>query len=157
MAGTQYHEMVQTLPSDRTDQAFRVGVLPGTLWSREHFLDLQRSHASAELFSVYAIPITDQITGRLAIAERLDHLLGGPFRCGVIGHIEMEHFPATMLQHQEHKQYSQPYGRNRKEINRHDLPQVVPKKSLPGLRGRPWNRSQNPGYGSLRYVDAQHL
>jgi hypothetical protein len=52
----------------------------------------------------------------------------------VIGDVEVEHFPAAKLQHQEHEQDSQPDGRNRKEVDRNDLAEVVAQKRLPGLR-----------------------
>ena len=60
------------------------------------------------------------------------------------GHIEVERFPAAMLPHQEHEQDLQPDRRNRKEINQYDPTQVIPEKSLPGLRRWSWNSPLNP-------------
>ena len=34
-------EMVQAVPADRADQAFDVGILPGTLGGGEHFFYLE--------------------------------------------------------------------------------------------------------------------
>jgi hypothetical protein len=48
-----------------------------------------------------------------------------------------------MLQNQEYEQHPQPDRRNGKEINRYDLTQVIPEKSLPPLRRWPWNSPQN--------------
>ena len=79
MTCAQNYEMVRTLSSYRADPALCICVLPGTLWSREHLLDFERSESPWELFSVYAIPISDQIAGCLAVAERFYHLLCGLF------------------------------------------------------------------------------
>jgi hypothetical protein len=48
----------------------------------------------------------------------------------------MEHFPTTMLNHEEHEQDSQPDSRNGEEIDRYDLTEVVAKERFPGLGWR---------------------
>ena len=40
MPGVQDHEMVQAVSSYRADQAFGVGILPGTLGCGQHFFDV---------------------------------------------------------------------------------------------------------------------
>ena len=57
---------------------------------------------AADFVSVNAIPVSNQISRYFAISKCLDHLLCNPSGRWVIGHIEVENFPAAMLQHQEH-------------------------------------------------------
>ena len=48
------------------------------------------------------------------------------------------------------------YGRNRKEVDRHDLAEVIAQKRLPGLRR--WartNRPENPRHGAFRYCKSR--
>src|SRR5215471_17380913 len=75
----------------------------------------------------------------------------------MLGHIEMQHLPTAVLQHEEHKQHLHGDGRYRKEIDGNHLAEVVVKKRLPGLAG--WSRqpSEDSRDGSLRDLDAQHL
>ena len=134
MTGVQNNEMVQTFPAYGSDQALHVGILPGALRRREYLLNPQRLQPPTDFISVSAIPIPDQIARHFAVGERLDDLLCNPFGCWVIGHIEVEHFSAAMLQHEEHKQDSQPDCRNGKEVHRHDLAKMIAKKRFPGLR-----------------------
>jgi hypothetical protein len=47
--------------------------------------------------------------------------------------------------------------RHRKEINRHQLADVVVKKSLPRLSGRPGNASQSSRDSAFGDGDAEHL
>jgi hypothetical protein len=70
----------------------------------------------------------DQIEWRFAVGKRFDDLLCNPSGCWVIGHIEVEHFPAVMLQYEEHKQDSQSDCRKGKEVHRHDLAKMIAKK-----------------------------
>jgi len=92
------------------------------------------------------------------VCERLDDLLRIPFGCGVSGHIEVEHFPAAMLNQQEHEQDAQPDGRNSKEVDRHDLTEMIAKERFPGLR-RGWSAHtfRNPRDGSLLNHNAEHF
>jgi hypothetical protein len=76
----------------------------------------------------------------------------------VIRHIEVEDFAPAMFQHQEDEQDLQPDGRNRKEVSRNDLIEMIAQERSPGLRGR-WspNAPQNPRDAAFRYSDPEHL
>jgi hypothetical protein len=54
----------------------------------------------------------------------------------------MEYLASAVFQNQEHEQHPQPDCRNRKEINRYDLAQLIPEESLPRLRRLPWKSPQ---------------
>src|SRR4026208_1853098 len=113
---------------------------------------------ATDFISVNAIPVSDQISRYFAISECLDHLLCNPSGRWVIGDVEVEHFPAAMLQHQENEQDPQPDGRNGKEVDRHDLTEVIAQKRLPGLRR--WvrmNDPENPRDRAFRDRNPEHL
>src|SRR5215472_8585384 len=134
MASAENQEMVQTLPPDRSDESFRIGVLPRTLWSGEHLMDIQCLQTPADLEAIDSIPITDQIPRCRAVSKRLRDLLSNPSRGGVVGHVKVQDLPAAVFQDEEDKQDLQPYRGHRKEVHRYDFTQVVLQKRLPGLR-----------------------
>src|SRR5262245_54236319 len=75
----------------------------------------------------------------------------------MLGHVEMQHLPTAVLQHEEHKQHLHGDGRYRKEIDGNHLAEVVVTKRLPGLAGWPRQLSEDSRDGSLRDLDAKHL
>src|SRR5215467_3711911 len=75
----------------------------------------------------------------------------------MLGHIEMQHLPTAVFQHEEHEQHLHGDGRYRKEIDGNHLAEVVVKKRLPGLAGWPRQLSEDSRDGPLRDPDAKHL
>ena len=74
---------------------------------------------------------------------------------GVLGHIEVQHLAATVVQYDEHKQNlhrDRGYG---EEVNRNHLPEVIVQERLPGLAGRPRQFSENAGDGPFGNVDSE--
>src|SRR5262249_36376673 len=61
----QHDDVVQALAAESTDPALDEGVLPGTLWCDEHFLDAQVSDALPEDRAVAAVTVADQVRWRL--------------------------------------------------------------------------------------------
>ena len=71
-----YHDMVQTFPADRADQALRIPVLPRRACRRRMIANAQRANASDEYVAIKSVPIADQIardllpaTGRLVMVS----------------------------------------------------------------------------------------
>ena len=127
--------MVQAISSYGADQAFGVRILPGTPGCGEYFFNMQRRDPQTNFISIDAIPISYEIARRIPIGEGLDDLLGGPDRGGMFGHIEMQHLPTTVFQHDEHEQHLHGQRRHGEEIDRHQLADMVVKERLPPLRG----------------------
>jgi len=67
----QNDEMIQTLPTYRSDQSLGVSVLPGALRRCQHLRDTHRLQTLPYLDSINAIPIANQITRCFAIGECL--------------------------------------------------------------------------------------
>src|SRR4030095_12114998 len=110
-----------------------VWILPRTLRCRQDFFHSQRVNSQTKLIAVNAIPIAEEITGRLSIGERLDDLLRRPGRSRMLGHIEMQHLATTMFQHDKYEQYLHRERRHSKEVDRYHLTDMIVQESLPGL------------------------
>jgi hypothetical protein len=67
----EHDHMIQTLASDRTDQSFDIGILPGRPRRGQHFLDAHTLQAFLKALSVGAVAVADQVTRRLVVGERL--------------------------------------------------------------------------------------
>jgi hypothetical protein len=76
----QYDEMVETFPSDRSDQSFRKTVLPRRAASDGFVTDAHSSHAACNHRAVDTIPITDQVAWSLVPRECLADLASNPLR-----------------------------------------------------------------------------
>jgi len=61
----QHDDVVQALAAESADPALDEGVLPGTLWGDEHFLDTQVRDALPEDRAVAAVTVADQVPCRL--------------------------------------------------------------------------------------------
>jgi hypothetical protein len=96
MPGVQDHEVVQTVSSYRTDQAFGIRILPRTPGRCEYFSNVQRRDPQTNLVAVDAIPISYQISWRIPIGEGLNDLLGCPGRGGMLSDIEVQYFATTV-------------------------------------------------------------
>lgn len=62
----------------------------------------------------------------------------------------MQHLTTTVLEHDEYEQHPHRYRRHRKEINRHQLADVVMKKRLSGLSRRLAECPENSGDRALK-------
>jgi hypothetical protein len=77
---TKYHDMIDALPSDRTDQPFRVSVLPrrsgrGRLISNANGANTPKKH-----LAIRSIAVMDEIARSPVPSAGLDQLPGDPFR-----------------------------------------------------------------------------
>src|SRR3989442_13443696 len=96
MPFADHHDMVKTFPSNRSNHALGIGVLPGRARRNDHFPHVQRLGLTRKSFSIDLISVTDQMPrGRIPVlgapvlrrrARRLEHLryvagdpLGSPF------------------------------------------------------------------------------
>src|SRR5208283_145174 len=122
---TEDHNMVQALATNRSDQPFRVSILPGTPGCDDNFFHAQRLEATTKLVAVDRVTITDQVMLGVTIRKGFHNLLSSPFRGRMFRDAEMKNSSPLMLDHQEHEQHSQADCRHGKKIGRHDLLQVI--------------------------------
>ena len=92
-----------------------VRILPPTPRRSEHHFHPERGNPRANIIAVHLIAVANQMTARIAMGERLDNLLGGPVRGGMLGQMEMQHLTTPMLQHHENEHYPQAHRRHGKK------------------------------------------
>jgi hypothetical protein len=97
MSLAEHYNMVETIPSDRTDQPLRVSVLPWRPWRGR---PVPYPHCSKPLdddSAIDAIPITNDVSWRLLPAVSLDQLTGNPIGARACGHTQPHKLAAGML------------------------------------------------------------
>jgi len=104
MPFADHHDMIKTFPSNRSNHALGVGVLPRRAWRDDHFPDVQRPGLTRKSFSIDLVSVPDQIPWILLQPARLDQLPSGPLRGRMLGDIEMHQPPPVVPQHHEHEQ-----------------------------------------------------
>jgi len=104
---TQYHNVIQTLTANGTDQPLDESILPGTLRRGPDFLDLQRLQLKLKRMTIDSIPITNQISRSISFGKSFHDLSGGPFGCRMISDSETKHAAASVLQHEKDEQHAE--------------------------------------------------
>ena len=74
----EYDRVIQALAPDGADEPLDEGVLPRRLGSDLDFFHPQARDSLPERHPVDAVPVSEQVLGRVCPRERLDDLLGGP-------------------------------------------------------------------------------
>ncbi len=85
----QDDDVVEKLAAEGANDAFTEGVLPGRARRSENLDRAHALHSSAELATVDAVAITQEVAWRRVIGERLDDLLRRPGGSGGIGDVEL--------------------------------------------------------------------
>ena len=132
----EHEHMVQALAPNRTNDALDVGPLPGGSRGAQHFVDTQVSHLSPEGIAEDNIAVAQQVARRLVKGKGFSQLLSGPLRGGVGSHIAVDNATPVMGQHQKHIENLETKGRHGKEVDGHQLLQVILQERAPGLRRR---------------------
>src|SRR5438445_9693034 len=75
MPFADHHDMVKAFPSNRSNHALGIGVLPGRAWRNDRFPDAQRPGLTRKSFSIDLVSVPDQIP----LGDDVRHnLLDGP-------------------------------------------------------------------------------
>src|SRR5215471_10424125 len=126
--------MVQAFSANTSDNPFRIAVLPRTPGRYRNFLDTQSIHSCYEIMTIDPVTISHQVARHGVVGKRFHHLLCRPSSGRVFRDIEMQNTTAVMRQEHEDIQHAELYGRNREEVDRDYLANVISKKRHPGLR-----------------------
>src|SRR5215204_806384 len=149
--------MIEAFAPNGSNQPFDNAVLPRARGSRHHLLDVGTRQRVVHCSAVHSIAITNQVTRCIPIHYSFNHLLGRPFRCGVLGDVEVQNFPPPVSENDEDEQHLETKRRHIKEIDSHDFISVILKERLPVLGWRVRNAAKNTRDGSLRDDDSEHL
>src|SRR5881296_3618346 len=111
-------DVIEAFPSNRPDDALGEGILPGRSWGDEDLVDPHALHPPREHLAVDGVAITEQVLGRGLFREGLDKLLGGPSGGRVVGHIDVDEFPASVPKDNEPEEQAERQGRDYEEVDR---------------------------------------
>src|SRR5215471_10855486 len=126
--------VVQTFSANTPDHPFRVAVVPRTPGRCRHLSDTQSFHSCSENMPIDPITISYQVSRHSVVRKRFHDLLSSPIGGWVFRHIEMQNTATVMRQDDEDIKHTELDGRNRKEVDRDHLADVISKKRHPGLR-----------------------
>ncbi len=151
----QHDHVVQTFPPDRADHPFDKRVLPRRTRRGHDLFDTHRRHRRADIGSVRAIPIPDQIPRSRVPRERFPELLGDPRRGRVRRDAEVYDPTSLVAKDDEHEQHRERGRRHHEEVDRCQGSDVVVEKRLPCLGRRPRMGHHVLRHGCLGHRDAQ--
>src|SRR6267143_4619305 len=129
----EHDDMVDEFSANTSNEAFREWILSRTSGRGQHLLDSHSLNPVSEMATVHPITVPDQISRCSIFRECFDDLLRRTFCGGMLRHIEMQHAAAIMRKDHEDKQHFQLPCGNSKEVDGHQLTDVVRQKRLPCL------------------------
>ena len=96
--------MIETLPSQGSDEAFgdRIGLRCSD--RRADFLNAEGADLAAEFISIDAVTIVDQISGWVCVITGIDDLPAGPHCRRVLGHAAVHDLSGSVVNQEEHVQ-----------------------------------------------------
>src|SRR5215471_18263393 len=150
-----HDHVVQAFSANTSDNPFRVAVLPRTSGRYRNLLDTQSIDSRREVMTIDPITISYQVARRCFLRKRFDDLLSSPSGCRVFSHIEMQNTPTVMRKDDDDIQHTQLYGRNREEVDRDHLANVISKERHPGLRRLSRLLGHQARHGPLRNLEPQ--
>ena len=150
-----HDHVVQAFSANTSDNPFRVAVLPRTSRRYRNLLDTQSIDSRREVMTIDPFTISYQVARHCFLRKRFDDLLSSPSGCGVFRNIEMQNTATVMREDNEDIQYPKLYGRNREEVDRDHLANVISKKRHPGLRRLSRLHGHQARYGPLRNLTSQ--
>ncbi len=151
----QHYDVIEALPSYRTDDAFTVRALPGRMWCDRNFFDSHVFHAVLEIVAVDAVTIMDEKTRLFFVRKSVDDLLGRPFGVGIRGNVEVNDLSPFVTEHDEDIEDTKRYRGNGEKITGRDVGYVIVQKRSPSLGRRFSGTDHILGHGSFGNVVAQ--
>src|SRR3979411_1106770 len=136
VALAEHNNVVEAFPSDRTDQPFGMSVLPWGTRRRRPIANTHGSKSSDENFAIRAIPIADQIAGKLLPSAGFCYLVCDPFR-GRMRRYSAPHEHASALAHDSQTiEQTERDCRHDEQIDRGDAVGMIAEERLPPLGRR---------------------
>src|SRR5262249_55537887 len=151
------HE-IQTLTTDRADQALAEGV---RLWNASRRLENFQTHrleGAIDAFRVNRVAIVDHESVSLIAQHNHPKLLRSPIRCRMRRHIPMQDSSGTDFQPDKHVDHAEGGGYDDKETAGQHRPGGVPHEGAPRLCAPSrawWPRRHVPSHGPRRHSNTQ--
>src|SRR4030095_9886111 len=141
MPFVDHNDVIEAFPSNRADDAFSEGILPGRSRGDEDLAHSQAFHPPDEHTAVDRVPVAEQVLGRGLFREALAKLVSGPGGGGVVGGGEVDEFSTVVSKDQESEEQLEGEGGHDEEVDSDNLADVCLKKGAPGRR---WPRRGTP-------------
>ena len=125
MTFVQHDDVIQAIPPDTTDHAFRKRIPPRTAGHSEHLFDTQVSNAPLKPHSISGISIPQEVLGCRIPRKRFDDLLPGPLSGGMLRDIEVHDSAAAMGEDYQNEQHFEFHRRYHKEIDRYQIRDMI--------------------------------
>ena len=124
-AFVQHDQTIQAFPTDGTDHAFDIGILPRRSECGANLLDAQGLHRLSELGAIDAVVVAQQESRRRIIGEGLDDLESRPISGWVRRHVDVQDSSILVSKKNEYIEHSERDRRHDEEIAGDDLIGVV--------------------------------
>jgi hypothetical protein len=134
MPFVRHDYVVQAFSANTSDNPFRIAVLPRTPGRYRNLFNTQSINSCCEIMTIDPITISYQVARHCVVRKRFHDLLSSPGGCRVFRDIEMQNSATVVRQDDENIKHAELYGRNREEVDRNHLADVISKKRHPGLR-----------------------
>src|SRR4030095_3069769 len=121
MPFVDHNDVIEAFPSNRADDAFSEGILPGRSRGDEDLAHSQAFHPPDEHTAVDRVPVAEQVLGRGLFREALDKLVSGPGGGGVVGGVDMDEFSTVVSKDQESEEQLEGEGGHDEEVDGGDL------------------------------------
>ncbi len=125
MALVEGNDMIQAFPTEATDNALGIRVLPRALRCDGAFFHSQMVNPFSKVISVDGIAITQQILRWWLPWKSLNKLLSRPFSRRMLRHIEVDYSAAIVSQDYKHEQDTKSYRGNGEEVDRHGISHML--------------------------------
>src|SRR5215510_5811370 len=129
-----HNDVIEAFPSNRPDDAFSEGILPGRSRGDEDLAHPQAFDPPDEHIAVDRVPVAEQVLGRGLFREALDKLVSGPGGGGVVCDVDMDEFSTVVSKDQEAEEQVESEGRDDEEVDGDNFADMFLKKGAPGRR-----------------------
>ena len=131
MVLAQNDDVIEALPTGRTDEALDIGILPRGLVRDQDLLNPHVSNSLAEPYPVDRVTVSQQVGGRVVPRECLHHLLGCPLGTWMFRHIELDDPTAIGGEHKEDEEQPELDGGYDEEVDGDEVVAVIKQECLP--------------------------
>src|SRR6266403_1095429 len=131
------HHMIQTLPSDRSDQPFGKAILPGRGRCGRLVPDAHGAQSARDDAAIDPVAIADEVARSLIPRKGLRYLTCNPFRRRICCDVDPDEVSAVEPDHDEGIEQVETDSWNNEQVHGGNVRRVVMQEGPPSLAGGP--------------------
>src|SRR4029077_15999831 len=128
-----YDQMIDALPPDRADQAFRKAVLPWRAGRDGLVTNAHGAQPTGDNRAVNGVTVADQVARCLVPGKRFGDLLRNPVRRRMRRHIDPDQLSPSQPNNDESVEQAKANGRDHEQIDGGNVRCMIVKESAPAL------------------------